>query len=58
MIEESVFLKKYSTLQQGTHKIGTTMLVKIRTYLLYLYLVYNVVFIPRCIVKAAQDDIS
>ena len=32
--------------------------IKIRAYLLYINLGLNVVFIPRYIVKAVQDDIS
>ena len=34
------------------------LIMKFRTYLLYIYMVLNVVFIPRSIVKAVQDDIS
>ena len=34
------------------------VIIKVRTHLLYIYLVLNVVFILRCIVKAVQDDIS
>ena len=34
------------------------IIIKIQTYLLYIYLVLNVVFIPRYIVEAVQDDIS
>ena len=33
--EENEYLKKYSTLQQGTHKIVT---IKIQTYFLYIYI--------------------
>ena len=32
--------------------------MKIQTYLYLIYLVKNVVFITRCLVKAVQDDIS
>ena len=34
------------------------IIIRIHTYLLNVYLVQNVVFIPRCIVKAVQDEIS
>ena len=34
------------------------IIIIFRTYLLYVYLVYNFAFIPRCIVEAVQDDIS
>ena len=35
-----------------------SIIIKIRAYLLYIYLVSNVVFIPIYIVKGVQDDIS
>ena len=31
---------------------------KVQTHLIFIYFVWNVVFIPRYIVKGAQDDIS
>ena len=72
VIEENARIKKYSNLIQGTHKIVFLCYSNIRymhfriiknrhnknpnIFALYIYLVYNVAFIPRFIVKAVQDD--
>ena len=34
------------------------IMIKVRKHLIFIYLVLNVVFVPRCLVKAVQDDIS
>ena len=32
-------------------------MIKLRVYLLYIYLVENVIFIPKSLIKPVQDDI-